>query len=227
MIWRRRDSDWRQQGSTTSSLRERSLTCVPHFGDTAAMAIDWVSRGIGGAGVAMAMLTWWSNRPARRGTRPIVICEEMTPPQEVREGGRLAATVRLRNSSDATAYNLRLGLQLSRARISWGQEMSDPPRLNHLSPGVCTDAQPVLVPPGWAFERPTDPWPERQYWVDYQDGADQWWTTRNPWQGTQDLKVRRVGGRLRWWLHRRVQARRHDRAVRRGKRAARKSRATP
>lgn len=186
------------------------------------MAIDWVGRGIGGGGLLVAVWTAWGARRDRRRARPMVICEEVQPPEETSQS-QLVARVRLINPSDATAYNLRLGLELGGARISWGQEMSNPPRLNELTAKTGTDAQPVLIPPGWAFERTSDPWDERIYWVDYQDAGDWWWTTRNPWQGGQDVRVKLIGGPRRWWLHRQVQTLRQRWAVHRGERAARKA----
>ena len=185
------------------------------------MAVDWVARGIGGAAVVVSACTAiFAARRQRRALRPVVICEEISGPQEVPDGGQLAAVVRLNNPSGAPAYNLRLGIELNGARVTWGEELINPPRLNELGAGEDTDAQRVLIPAGWAFEREADPWAERVYWVDYQDVTDWWWTTRNPWRGHQDVAVRLIGGKLRWWLHRRLESRRQRRALRTGRRAA-------
>lgn len=188
------------------------------------MAVDWFARGIGGGGIAVAVWTALSAaRRERRQLRPIVICVEVQAPTEVPEGGQLAAIVQVRNQSAAAAYNVRLGIELAGARITWGEEMLNPPRLNQLLAGQDAGELQVLVPSGWAFERGTDPRAERVYWVDYQDASDWWWTARNPWQGQEDVEVRLIGGKLRWWLHRRVQSTRQRRALRRGQRAAQRA----
>jgi hypothetical protein len=193
------------------------------FRETGVVAVDWFSRSVGAGGLALAVWSMLTAHRAQRRSRPMVICEEVQAPQEVPEGGQLVAQVRLSNPSDTAAYNLRLGLELEGARITWGDEMSNPPRVDKLPAGTDTDPKIVLIPPGWAFEREADPWSKRVYWVDYQDSADWWWTANNPWDGHEDVRVKSIGGRARWWLHRRVQAGRQRRAMRKGQRAAERS----
>ncbi len=202
--------------------------CQPRNRETVAVAVDWFGRAIGAGGLLVAAWTAFIQQRQGRLLRPMVLCEEVAAPHEMSAGGQLVARVRLSNTSDAAAYNLRLGVELHGARVSWGEELSNPPRLNKLSAGEETDPQDVLIPPGWAFERPANPWAERVYWVDYQDSADRWWTARNPWRGGEDLDVKLIGGKLRWWLHRWMQRRRETHALRKGARAAKRAlRAAP
>ena len=152
-------------------------------------------------GVAITSLRY---RIDQRKARPVVICHEAQKRGMLSKGSRglWAAKVYLTNESQASAFNIRFGIDIDGNHVHWKHDPddADASRLNVLRPNERypdTAAIDLTIPDQllWAIEG--DPDERRSYWAHYQGPAGDWWFTSNPTGRSENLVIERIGS-LRW-----------------------------
>jgi hypothetical protein len=161
-----------------------------------------IGYAVGVAGLVVAVGREMISAREPRRVPPVVVAHEVGPRHLRKEVGRgQAATVYLTNESAASAFNVRLGLEMEDVIVSWRHQQSDaePSRVNVIGPGgryPQGDALIEIVIPDqviWGLKGNPDR--QRAYWAYYQDPRGDWWYTRNPSPRSDDLTVKRVRSR--------------------------------
>jgi hypothetical protein len=161
----------------------------------------------------------------RRRTQPIVIAHEMHARRFAENNpDYFAVGAYVTSEGDGPAFNVRFGVEFGRTRwfdiavrYPYKASTDDPDSGNvervlrsgarRPSRGATPGWLPILIPQVSLVGSPGDREPDlsRVYWARYESARGQTWETRNPWQRSERLRIRRVRA-VRWreWVeHRR------------------------
>jgi hypothetical protein len=157
----------------------------------------------------------------RKRTQPIVIAHEHQRPHFVGTGWGWQAQAYLTNDGSGAAFNVRFGIELRGVRFAYRIEEGDDPRGNRESVvransrlptgSTSTLAIPISALQFWsaaALKQDGKLHQSRAYWCRYKNAVGRTWETRNPWDRSADMQIRRVRFvRLREWLEQRKRER--------------------
>jgi hypothetical protein len=192
-------------------------------------AVEWI--GIAAAGVALlgvvvatvSVVLGAINE--RRRTQPIVIAHESYPRRFAEDTpAYFVVGAYITSEGDGAAFNVRFGVEFGDKRwmgIPVGVSVRYPYRARVTDPDSgnvervmqagnrrpAQDGLPILIPQESLVGTPGSPDPDesRIYWARYENARGQTWETRNPWQRSARLRIRRVHAvrLLEWAEHRR------------------------
>ncbi len=117
--------------------------------------------------------------------------------------GNHVASVHLTNESEASAFNIRFGIDVRGVHVAWKHSQADPEpsRLNVLRRNEREPAgqgtRDIVIPDNilWSIPADQDPDEGRSYWAYYQSPAGDWWYTSNPASRSDDLTIKRIRSR--------------------------------
>lgn len=171
-----------------------------------------------------AVNAWLSARNERRRTQPAVICQERHARTFTRDALAWVISVAATNEGGGPAFNVRVGVQVRalrfpwrRRRFPWREDRREGGASRHrvlrpggrLPPGKVgslpiyipsTDLAALVVAHKWRPRRRGTIDDGRVYWCRYENAHGQTWETRNPFEPTAHLRIRRIRlPRLREW----------------------------
>jgi hypothetical protein len=171
----------------------------------------WIGIVAAGTGIAALLIgainAWISVANERKRTQPIVIAHEEYGRRFADNAGYFAVGSYITNESAGHAFNVRFGVELHGIRYPQKLRVEDPDSGNVqrvFRPGERRPTQgfwPVLVSLlPMIGSGDGDPDPGRVYWARYENTRRQTWETRNPWDCSARLDIKRVRfPRLREW----------------------------
>lgn len=179
-----------------------------HHGLTFGQLLALVGAAIALAGVLVAVLNvWLAASNERKRAQPIVIAHEEHGRTFSDDSGHFAVGGYVTNEASGHAFNVRFGVEMGGVRYPQKHAVEDPDSGNvHrvLRPGErrpTGGSWPILIPVlSLLGGDGGDPDPGRVYWARYENARSQTWETRNPWDRSARLDIRRVRWvRLREW----------------------------
>jgi hypothetical protein len=179
---------------------------------TTAEKISLVLAAIAVVGLLVAVFNAWTAVVhERRRTQPIVISHEEHGRVFTDNSDYFAVGGFLTNESSGHAFNVRFGVEFDGVRYPQKMSADDPDagniqrvlRPSERRPGE--GSWPILISQlSLVGGSHSDPDPRRVYWARYENARGQTWETRNPWDRSAYLHIRRVRAvRLREWLEQR------------------------
>jgi hypothetical protein len=173
------------------------------MGHSGLSTATWIGIGIAGTGVVVALLVgvlnvWISVANERKRTQAIVVAHEEHGRRFSDKPDYFAVGGYITNESSGHAFNVRFGVELNGVRFSQKLRVEDPDSGNVqriLRPGErrpTAGSWPILIPQLSLLGTDGDPDPGRVYWARYENARKQTWETRNPWDRSARLDIRRV-----------------------------------
>jgi hypothetical protein len=151
------------------------------------------------AGVLVAAWSAWiSVSNERKRTQPIVVAHEEHGRRFTEDGRYFAVGGYITNEAAGHAFNVRFGVELDGVRYPQKLRADDPDSGNVqriLRPGERRPkggSWPILIPQLSLLGAEGDSDPGRVYWARYENARNQTWETRNPWDRSARLNIRRV-----------------------------------
>lgn len=173
------------------------------------------------AGVLVAAWSAWiSVSNERKRTQPIVVAHEEHGRSFAEDDAYFAVGGYITNEASGHAFNVRFGVELDGVRYPQKLKAEDPESGNVqriLRPGErrpTAGSWPILIPQLSLLPGKGDPDPGRVYWARYENARSQTWETRNPWDRSARLNVRRVRWvRVREWQEQRRRTKAGERGI--------------
>lgn len=157
---------------------------------------------VAGTGVlallAGAWSAWISLANERKRTQPIIVAHEEHGRTFTDKSGYFAVGGYVTNEASGHAFNVRFGVELNGVRYPQRLGTEDPGTGNVqrvLRPGErrpTAGSWPILISQLSLLGTEGDPDPGRVYWARYENARKQTWETRNPWDRSARLDIRRV-----------------------------------
>lgn len=182
--------------------------------------------GIAGGVVALsgvlvaAWSAWISVSNERKRTQPVVVAHEEHGRTFAENAAYFAVAGYITNEASGHAFNVRFGVELDGVRYPQRLSVEDPDSGNIqriLRPGErrpTAGSWPILIPQLSLLAGQGDPDPGRVYWARYENTRNQTWETRNPWDRSARLDIRRVRWvRLREWKEQRRRNKAGERGI--------------
>ena len=164
----------------------------------------WIALIVAATGVVAllvgALNVWISVANERKRTQPIIVAHEQHGRRFADKPDYFAVGGYITNESSGHAFNVRFGVELEGVRYPQKLQAQDPDAGN-IQRVIRPDERrptagswPILIPQLSLFGSGTesDPDPGRVYWARYENVRKQTWETRNPWDRSARLDIRRV-----------------------------------
>lgn len=170
-----------------------------HHGLSFGQWLALVGAAIALSGVLVAGFNaWMAAVNERKRAQPIVIAHEEHGRTFSNDPGHFAVGGYVTNEASGHAFNVRFGVEMGGVRYPQKHAVDDPDSGNvHrvLRPGErrpTGGSWPILIPQLSLLVAKGDPDPGRVYWARYENARNQTWETRNPWDRSASLDIRRV-----------------------------------